>query len=135
MRKLARLKSIDGLPIEPDSINIPDDAWEPVEFTEDFIRDRAPLERYGSGDVLYVYRTRPRDLTGLLEANRARLDESETSKSKFGDGKIVASIPLNVLFDPKTQLAEKIREGDRDHMKWWLNQADNRLWRSFRGKI
>jgi hypothetical protein len=121
--------------IDPDSVHIPDDAWETVEVTEDFIRDRAPLERFNDGNVLYVYRTRPRELLTLLEANKRSFDDSETHKTKFGDGKVVASIPLNVLFDPKTQIAEKIKEGDRDHIRWFLNSEQAKPWRSFRGKV
>lgn len=121
--------------IDPSQINIPDDAWELVEVTEDFIRHRAPLERYADGNVLYVYRTQPRDVTGLLEANQRSLADSETNKTRFGDGKVVASIPLNVLFDPKTQIAEKIKEGDRDHIKWFLNSDQARPWRNFRGRL
>lgn len=121
--------------IDPSQINIPDDAWELVEVTEDFIRHRAPLERYADGNVLYVYRTQPRDVTGLLEANQRSLADSETNKTRFGDGKVVASIPLNVLFDPKTQIAEKIKEGDRDHIKWFLNSDQARPWRNFRGRV
>ena len=121
--------------IDPSQINIPDDAWELVEVTEDFVRHRAPLERYADGNVLYVYRTQPRDVTGLLEANQRSLADSETNKTRFGDGKVVASIPLNVLFDPKTQIAEKIKEGDRDHIKWFLNSDQARPWRNFRGRV
>ena len=121
--------------IPADSIHIDDDAWEFVEATEDYIRDRAPLERFADGNVMYVYRTRPRGVDALLEANRAKRDDSETHKSRFGDGKIVASVPLNVLFNPKLQIAEKIREGDTDHIKWFLNSEQARPWRSFRGKV
>lgn len=121
--------------IEPDSVHVADDAWEFVEANEDYITERAPLERFADGNVMYVYRRYARGVDALLEANRAKMDESETAKSRFGDGKIVASIPLNVLFDPKLQIAEKIREGDRDHLKWFLNRDAARPWRNFRGKV
>lgn len=119
--------------IDPERVNISDDAWELVEVTEDFVRHRAPMERYANGDVLYVYRTTPRGLTGLLEDNKRLLNDSDSQR--FGDGKIVGRIPLNVLFDPKTQLAEKLREGDRDHLRWFLNNSENRKWRTFRGSV
>jgi hypothetical protein len=125
-----------SLRIEPDSVHVANDAWEFVEANEDYITERAPLERFADGNVMYVYRRYARGVDALLEANKARLDESETAKTRFGEnGKIVASIPLNVLFDPKLQIAEKIREGDRDHLKWWLNRSENRPFRSFRGKV
>jgi hypothetical protein len=47
----------------------------------------------------------------------------------------VARIPLNVLYDPKTQIIEKLQQGDKDHMKWFLNSEKARPWRNFRGRI
>ena len=131
------MKSIS---IPADSIHIADDAWELVEITEDFIRDRAEIERYADGNVSYVYRTRPRGLAGLLEANRASLSDSETHKTRFaGDqhvlGTKVSSIPLNEFFAAGNQIAEKIREGDRDHLRWFLNRDDAKPWKTFRGKL
>lgn len=118
--------------IDPERVNIRDDAWELVEVTEDFVRHRAPMERYADGNVLYVYRTTPRGLTALLEDNKRSLNDSDGKR--FGDGQIVASIPLNVLFDPKMQIAEKLREGDSDHLKWWLNKRDDaKPFKRFRG--
>ena len=63
--------------IDPERVNISDDAWELVEVTEDFVRHRAPMERFADGNVLYVYRTTPRGLTGLLEDNRRLLNDSD----------------------------------------------------------
>lgn len=119
--------------IDPDRINIPDDAWEFVEATEDFLTHRAVFERNADGSVTYVYRRTPRALVPFLEDNRRSFDDS--ASQRFGDGKIVASIPLNVMFDPKFQIAEKLREGDKDHLKWFLNRSDNRMFRRFRGQL
>lgn len=126
--------------IEPDSIHIPDHAWEVMEVTEDYVRSRAPLERFADGNVLYVYRTVPRGLPAFLDANKASMDESETQKTRFGgDSSVlvrkISSIPLNEFFNPANQLAEKIKEGDRDHIRWFLNRDEARPWRTFRGKV
>jgi hypothetical protein len=121
------------LKIDPDRINIPDDAWKLVEVTEDFMRYEAPLERLATGDVVYVRKTVPRGLTALLEDNKQALNDSYGKR--FGDGQIVGRIPLNVLFDPKLQIAEKIREGDRDHIKYFLNSEAALPYRRFRGKV
>jgi hypothetical protein len=126
--------------ISPDSIHIDDDAWVLISMDEDWLTWEAPLERFHDGRVMYVRKREPRYVDALLAANKASLDESETQKTRFGGDKSVlarkvASIPLNVLFDPRHQLAEKIKEGDRDHMKWWLNRDEARPWRSFRGKV
>lgn len=115
--------------IDPERVNIPEESWELVEVTDDFIRHRAPLERYADGNVLYVYRTQPRGLTGLLEDNKRLLDES--NHKRFGDGRVVARIPLNVLY----QNADKLRDGDQDWVKWFVNHPDNRMYRTFRGKV
>jgi len=119
--------------IDPSRLNIRDDAWEFVEITEDFIRHRAPIERLANGDVVYVYRTAPRAIDAMLEENKRSFEDSHSKR--FGDGQIVGRIPLNVLFDPKNQLAQKIREGDRDHMRWWLNSDQARPFRTFRGRV
>jgi hypothetical protein len=119
--------------IDPSQVNVPDDAWELFEVTDDFVRHRAVLERHADGTVLYIYRTTPRGLTSLLEANKRSFDES--SNQRFGDGKIVGRIPLNVLFDPNSELSKKMREGDKDHLKWFLNSEAARPYRTFRGKV
>jgi hypothetical protein len=121
------------LKIDPERVNIPDDAWKLVQVTEDFYRYEAPLERLPNGDVAYVVKTVPRGIDELLKDNKRSFEESHGKR--FGDGQIVGRIPLNVLFDPKTQLAEKIREGDRDHMKWFLNSDAAKPFRTFRGRV
>lgn len=121
------------LKIDPSRLNIRDDAWEFVEITDDFIRHRAVYETLPNGDVAYVYRTTPRAIADLLEGNKQSLNDSYGKR--FGDGQIVGRIPLNVLFDPKLQIAEKIREGDRDHMKWFLNSEAALPYRRFRGRV
>ncbi len=115
--------------IDPERVNIPDHAWELVEVTEDFVRHRAPMERYADGNVLYVYRTTPRGLLPMLEDNKRRLNDSDGQR--FGDGKIVGRIPMNVLYQNVTRL----RDGDKDWLKWFLNQSDNRMYRTFRGRV
>lgn len=119
--------------LDPAKLNIPDDAWELVEVTEDFVRHQALLERYADGTAAYVQRTTPRGADRLIAYNQHRLNESQTQR--FGDGKVVASIPTNVLFDPRNQIAAKLKEGDQDHLKWFLNRDDARPWRSFRGRL
>ena len=116
--------------IDPDRINIPDDAWELVEITEDFVKHRAPMERYADGNVLYVYRTTPRGMVEALEDNRRLFDES--ASKRFGDGRIVGRIPLNVLY---RDVVPYLQQGDHDFLKWYLNQSDNRMYRTFRGQI
>lgn len=49
-----------------------------------------------------------------------------------GDYHHVASIPLNIYHD---QLAEASRQGDDKHLSRWLNDSDNRAWRTKEGRI
>lgn len=49
-----------------------------------------------------------------------------------GDYHQIASIPLNVYYD---QLAEAAKQGDEKYMSKWLNDADNRAWRTKDGVV
>lgn len=53
-------------------------------------------------------------------------------KGWSGDYHQVASIPLNVYYD---QLAEAARENDQKHISRWLNDSDNRAWRTKEGRV
>lgn len=45
----------------------------------------------------------------------------------------VGRIPLNVLFGG--DIAAKMREGDKDHLKWWLEREENQPFRTRSGKL
>jgi hypothetical protein len=45
----------------------------------------------------------------------------------------VGRIPLNVLFG--REIAAKMREGDHDHLRWFLNHEDNQAFRTRSGKV
>lgn len=49
-----------------------------------------------------------------------------------GDYHQIASIPLNVYYD---QLADAAREGDDKFISRWLNDSDNRAWRTKEGRV
>lgn len=49
-----------------------------------------------------------------------------------GDYHHVASIPLNIYHD---QLAEASRQDDSAYLSKWLNDADNRAWRTKNGIV
>jgi hypothetical protein len=44
----------------------------------------------------------------------------------------VARIPLNKFF---SEIAAKKTEGDKDHLKWWLNRPENLPFRTRDGKL
>lgn len=53
-------------------------------------------------------------------------------KNWAGDYHHVASIPLNVFYD---QLAEASKQGDERYISKWLNDSDNRAWRTKEGRL
>lgn len=112
-----------SLDFNPDSLR-----WELHEVTPSYRRWIAHLE----GNQ-YVMKTEYLADAQLVEENKYLFDESQGQR--FGEGQVVGRIPLNVLYSSQHQIMEKLREGDRDHLKWWLNSEHARPYRSFRGKI
>lgn len=70
------------------------------------------------------------DVEGIVEENKADLNDC-TSLDRFGEMRRVASIPLTVYMD----LQARGIIDDQAAMKRWLNDPDNRFFRTFRGKI
>ena len=113
-----------------DPSNIHSDAWEVYEVTPDYRRARIWLDPERTQCIV---RTEHLASDALIDANRQSFDDSQGRR--FGDGKVVGRIPLNVLYAPQNQLVEKLKEGDKDHAKWWLNSEAARPFRTFRGNI
>jgi hypothetical protein len=120
-----------GLPavssIDPSTIR---GEWEVFEITPDYRRSRIWLDPERTKCVV---RTEHLASDDLIAANQQSLHESQGQR--FGDGKIVGRIPMNMLYSPKYQIAAKLKEGDKDHIKWILNSEDFRPFRTFRGRI
>ncbi len=69
----------------------------------------------------------------LLALNRAELDASHGKRFKDDPiGTKMASIPLNVFY---RDFAKRLKDGDTDFIKNWLNRDENRPYRTFRGKV
>lgn len=66
----------------------------------------------------------------LIEANKAEFNES--AGKRFGDGKVVARIPLNLFFD---KLAEPMKQRDKHYISRFLNDGDNAVFRTFKGNV
>jgi len=66
----------------------------------------------------------------VLKDNAA--DRSDHAGAKWGDGRRVASIPLNVYYD---RLAQAHDQGDDAYVSRWLNDSDNRGFRTFDGTV
>lgn len=65
-----------------------------------------------------------------VEINKAQ--RNMVQKGWSGDYHHIASIPLNMFHD---QLAEASRQGDDKHISRWLNDSDNRAWRTKGGRV
>jgi hypothetical protein len=70
------------------------------------------------------------DATQLLEQNKADYNVAQTGWK--GDWHKVASVPHNILHDG---LDQAIQQQDRDYVKRWLNNSDNRGWRTKPGRV
>lgn len=82
----------------------------------------------------YVFRkTENLAESALLEANRVSFNDSHGKRfSNEAIGTKVASIPLNVFY---RDFAARLKEGDSDFIKHWLNSDQNRPYRTFRGRL
>lgn len=112
-----------------DPSKIPDSAWKLIEVTPLYRRYQCVLDDYGS----YVIKTDYVENDKLIDQNKELHNDSYGQR--FGDGKVVARIPMNVLYDPRNQIIEKMQQGDDDHLKWVLNSDKFRPFRTFRGHI
>lgn len=59
-------------------------------------------------------------------------DRAETAGKGWGDGQLVARIPLNLAWQ---ELAQPLIAGDEKYVNRWLNDADNRNFRIKEGKL
>lgn len=69
------------------------------------------------------------DVTDVVESNKSAFNSAETGWK--GDMHKVASIPLNVYFD----LKEKGILDDQNALRAWLNDPDNRYFRTKPGRV
>lgn len=70
------------------------------------------------------------DVSEIIELNKRRFNNKSES-SRWGDGQIVASIPLPLLAD----LQRRGITDDPAKMRAWLNDSDNRHFRTRPGKV
>lgn len=69
----------------------------------------------------------------LLAENTAVRNEAR--KAWTGDYHRIASIPLNKVFDQNLGLNEAFMQGDDKYTSRWLNDPDNRAWRTKEGRV
>lgn len=114
---------------QADPSRIHDDQWEYEGRSSDGLRVHY-IHWVDRERGVYFRKTENLAEPALLEQNKQLLDESQTKR--FGDGRVVARVPMNVFY---RDVASRLKDGDEDFMKWFLNHDQNRPYRTFRGKI
>jgi hypothetical protein len=79
------------------------------------------------GKIYFNTRT---NVESLIESNKAAFNDSQDKR--FGDGKVIASIDPATYFN---KLVPARLAGDDAWLKRWLNDPDNRAYRTFRGRV
>lgn len=82
-----------------------------------------------NGDGTTTYRT-DYPVQPTVDINTAQRNMAEDNWK--GDYHQIASIPLNVYYD---QLAEAAKGDDQQYISKWLNDSDNRAWRTKDGRV
>lgn len=106
--------------------HIPESSWEFVGKRGEYLISRCYLD---ADRTQYVERKQFVADETLLKLNQTQWDNSDGKR--WGDGQVVARVPLNKFY---AELAPHIKQGDDDHMKWWLNKDENKAFRTFKGK-
>lgn len=116
-------------PTKIDPTRIPDDQWE-FEGFADGGTSRTFVYWVDRENGTFIRKKENVIERDLIAENRERYDQSHGVR--FGDGQVVARVPLNIFY---RDIAPRLKQGDKDFNKWWLNHDDNRMWRNFRGKL
>lgn len=119
--------------------NVPDSAWKFVSRNEfqDIWEAEVTLPNGLKGVVRRkTYTEGPLLLAMNEEARKEASGRRYThglGSDKGGNMPMVqtASIPLQIYF---AEIAERRRQGDRDHMRWWLSRPENQQWRTNTGQ-
>lgn len=76
------------------------------------------------------------DYTDIIESNKSSM-ASIDERARWGDLNRVASIPLEILFDLKRQgvLGERFQIADEPRFRAWLNDSDNKAFRTRHGRV
>jgi hypothetical protein len=83
---------------------------------------------YEDENMILVRTVAPDDQ--LTDENKASFNES--ADKRWGDGKVVASIDLPTYYN---KIVPAKQNGDDAWIKRFLNDPDNRAYRTFKGKI
>jgi hypothetical protein len=70
------------------------------------------------------------DVSSLVELNKAKFNQTD-EKARWGELSQVASIPLNIYYD----LKKRGILDDKKKLRAWLNDPDNRAFRTRPGQV
>lgn len=123
---------------EADCANV---TWEVVETTPVFRRSIGRGAHPVTGLPIEVMRTEFLEDEGLQVLNTEERNSRDSKPWSAGAGTDrggnmpmvrVGRIPLNKFF---SEISEKMQQGDRDHLKWWLNRDENAPFRTKSGNL
>lgn len=63
------------------------------------------------------------------------LVRNATPEGWKGDYHRIASVPMQLLYDDNLGLNKAIQQGDDKYLSRWLNDGDNRAWRTKDGRV
>lgn len=132
---MPELDAVDRALINEIGDSLPEHRWKVVENNGDHIVSEATIEVKGRNVTI-----QRRQFVGekeLLDVNKHLYDTSgRFSQREVGAlGTQVANIPLSMLYNPKTDIMRRLQQGDKDHLKWWLNKEENQPFRTHKGKL
>ena len=116
----------------PDPSRIPAEQWEYEGMSQDGLR-RHYVYWVDKANGVGFRKTENLVEDELLKFNKESLDMSQGQR--FSDdviGTKMASIPLNIFY---RDFAQRLKDGDEDYVKWFLNHDQNRPYRTFRGRV
>jgi hypothetical protein len=112
------------------TMTIKDGEWTLFEYTPELHRSVWVI--YDSYGNPVAFDTRY-EVEGLLSENEQVRNMAGAAWS--GDYHRIASIPLNVVFDENLGLMKAHSEGDESYLSKWLNDSDNRAFRTKEGNV
>ncbi|MGV2975679.1 hypothetical protein AB1P65_09500 [Roseibium alexandrii] len=114
--------------VDPTQVDLDHGDWQLVSWDPETGRKLYELD---TGDGHVICREEYYADEQLLDENKALYNESE-GKRWGENGRSIARIPLNVWLE---QLAAPVREHDDKYVQKWLNDAENKQWRTFKGNV
>lgn len=123
---------------EADCANV---TWTVVEVADGWRRSIGRGTHPVTGTPIEVMRTEFLADEELQELNTAERNSRDSKAWSAGSGTDkggnmplirVGRIPINKML---AEIAPKMREGDKDHLKWWLEQERNKPFRTKSGNL